>query len=106
MFVAAGAVIIQNNTVGRYWSRYYTKQHGLSPLGPLFYLTTWLVAPGAVIVLNNMVGRYWGWSFVYSTTMLVAAEVVIILNNIVGRNWRRCYTLHYGNFSLISWEFL
>ena len=70
MLVAAGAVIILNNIVGRYWSRYYTEQHTWSLLGPFLYSTTMLVAAGAVIILNNIVGRYWsryytkqhGWS--------------------------------------------
>ena len=59
MLVAAGAVIILNNIVGCYWSRYYTKQHSSSLLGPLLFSTTMLVAAGAVIILNNIVGRYW-----------------------------------------------
>ena len=44
--VAARAVIIHNNIVGRYWGRYYN-------------FTTMFVAAGAVILLSNIVGRHW-----------------------------------------------
>ena len=63
MLVAAGAVIILNNIVGRYWRRYYTKQHSSSLLGPLLFSTMMLVAAGAVIILNNIVGRYWSRNY-------------------------------------------
>ena len=47
MLAAAGAVIILDNNVGRYWGRYYNS-------------TTMLVAAGAVFIINNIVCRYWG----------------------------------------------
>ena len=46
MWVATGAVIILDNNVGCYWSRYFNSK-------------TMLVAAGAVIILNNIVCRDW-----------------------------------------------
>ena len=77
---ASGAVIILNNNIDRYWSRYYTKQHGwsLSPLEPFLFSTTILVAAGAVNMLNSHVGRFLSRFF--------------IINNKGGRYWSRYYT--------------